>query len=97
MLDLKNLQNNFDEVTKKLKSKKVDENILKKLAELFASLKKEKTALEEFQAFQNKFSKELATAEDKESLKAKLSENKSKIHKIYAQIASWCAVFCLNF
>ncbi|WP_306181844.1 serine--tRNA ligase [Campylobacter jejuni] len=81
MLDLKNLQNNFDEVAKKLKNKKVDENILKKLAELFANLKKEKTALEEFQAFQNKFSKELATAEDKESLKAKLSENKSKINE----------------
>ncbi|HDZ5095483.1 TPA: serine--tRNA ligase [Campylobacter jejuni] len=81
MLDLKNLQNNFDEVAKKLKNKKVDENILKKLAELFGSLKKEKTALEEFQAFQNKFSKELATAEDKENLKIKLSENKIKINE----------------
>ncbi|EOI5177132.1 serine--tRNA ligase [Campylobacter jejuni] len=86
MLDLKNLQNNFDEVAKKLKNKKVDENILKKLAELFASLKKEKIALEEFQAFQNKFSKELATAEDKESLKAKLSENKSKINERSAKV-----------
>ncbi|EAL0832482.1 serine--tRNA ligase, partial [Campylobacter jejuni] len=84
--DLKNLQNNFDEVAKKLKNKKVDENILKKLAELFASLKKEKIALEEFQAFQNKFSKELATAEDKESLKAKLSENKSKINEQSAKV-----------
>lgn len=86
MLDLKNLQNNFDEVAKKLKNKKVDENILKRLAELFASLKKEKIALEEFQAFQNKFSKELATAEDKESLKAKLSENKSKINEQSAKV-----------
>ncbi|MPB84771.1 serine--tRNA ligase [Campylobacter jejuni] len=86
MLDLKNLQNNFDEVAKKLKNKKVDENILKKLAELFESLKKEKIALEEFQAFQNKFSKELATAEDKESLKAKLSENKSKINEQSAKV-----------
>ncbi|ECK8481796.1 serine--tRNA ligase [Campylobacter jejuni] len=86
MLDLKNLQNNFDEVAKKLKNKKVDENILKKLAELFASLKKEKIALEEFQAFHNKFSKELATAEDKESLKAKLSENKSKINEQSAKV-----------
>ncbi|EIJ3128218.1 serine--tRNA ligase [Campylobacter jejuni] len=86
MLDLKNLQNNFNEVAKKLKNKKVDENILKKLAELFASLKKEKIALEEFQAFQNKFSKELATAEDKESLKAKLSENKSKINEQSAKV-----------
>ncbi|EFR9452043.1 TPA: serine--tRNA ligase, partial [Campylobacter jejuni] len=67
-------------------NKKVDENILKKLAELFASLKKEKIALEEFQAFQNKFSKELATAEDKESLKAKLSENKSKINEQSAKV-----------
>ncbi|EAJ8882115.1 serine--tRNA ligase, partial [Campylobacter jejuni] len=56
------------------------------LAELFASLKKEKIALEEFQAFQNKFSKELATAEDKESLKAKLSENKSKINEQSAKV-----------
>ncbi|WP_421002592.1 serine--tRNA ligase [Campylobacter coli] len=86
MLDLKNLQNNFDEVAKKLKNKKVDENILKKLAELFASLKKEKTTLEEFQAFQNKFSKELATAEYKESLKAKLSENKIKINEQNARV-----------
>ncbi|EAJ7189092.1 serine--tRNA ligase [Campylobacter jejuni] len=86
MLDLKNLQNNFDEVAKKLKNKKVDENILKKLAELFASLKKEKIALEEFQAFQNKFSKELAMAQDKESLKAKLSKNKSKINEQSAKV-----------
>ncbi|WP_144744866.1 serine--tRNA ligase, partial [Campylobacter jejuni] len=67
-------------------NKKVDENILKKLAELFASLKKEKIALEEFQAFQNKFSKELAMAQDKESLKAKLSENKSKINEQSAKV-----------
>ncbi|EPZ5959851.1 serine--tRNA ligase, partial [Campylobacter coli] len=46
MLDLKNLQNNFDEVAKKLQNKKVDENILKNLAELFTNLKKEKASLE---------------------------------------------------
>ncbi|HEG0614132.1 TPA: serine--tRNA ligase [Campylobacter coli] len=86
MLDLKNLQNNFDEVAKKLQNKKVDESILKNLAELFANLKKEKASLEEFQAFQNKFSKELATAEYKESLKAKLSENKIKISEQNARV-----------
>lgn len=43
MLDLKNLQNNFDEVAKKLQNKKVDENILKNLAELFTNLKKRKS------------------------------------------------------
>ncbi|WP_261530256.1 serine--tRNA ligase [Campylobacter lari] len=80
MLDLKLLQNNFDEIAQKLKAKKVDENLLKELSDLFINLKKEKALLEEFQAFQNKFSKELATAQDKESLKAQLSQNKEKIN-----------------
>ena len=35
--------------------------------------------LEELQAFQNKISKELAKAENKEELKQQLSENKTKI------------------
>ncbi|MBZ7963491.1 serine--tRNA ligase [Campylobacter sp. 2457A] len=81
MLDLKKLQNQFDEVSQKLKNKKVDEETLKKLADLFALLKKERTILEELQAFQNKFSKELASAQDKEELKTKLSENKIKINE----------------
>lgn len=81
MLDLKNLQNNFEEIAKKLKAKKVDEELLKELNDNFIALKKEKASLEEFQAFQNKFSKELANADDKESLKAKLSENKTKINE----------------
>ncbi|EAK0818265.1 serine--tRNA ligase [Campylobacter lari] len=80
MLDLKLLQNNFDEIAQKLKAKKVDENLLKELSDLFINLKKEKALLEEFQAFQNKFSKELATAQDKESLKVQLSQNKEKIN-----------------
>lgn len=79
MLDLKYLQNNFEEVAKSLKNKKVDESLLKKLSDLFLNLKKEKANLEELQAFQNKFSKELSTAQDKENLKKQLSENKEKI------------------
>lgn len=79
MLDLKYLQNNFEEVAKSLKNKKVDESLLKKLSNLFLNLKKEKANLEELQAFQNKFSKELSTAQDKENLKKQLSENKEKI------------------
>ena len=79
MLDLKNLQNNFDELSKKLKNKGVDEVLLERLKNLFTALKAERQSLEELQAFQNKFSKELATSQDKESLKAKLSENKEKI------------------
>ncbi len=51
MLDLKNLQNNFDEVAKKLQNKKVDENILKNLAELFTNLKKKKRVWKNFKLF----------------------------------------------
>ena len=79
MLDLKRLQNDFEGVAAKLKNKKVDEALLKGLSEIFTLLKKERGLLEEFQAFQNKFSKELANAENKEELKQKLSENKTKI------------------
>ncbi|EAI7264931.1 serine--tRNA ligase [Campylobacter upsaliensis] len=79
MLDLKKLQNDFDSVATKLKNKKVDELLLKDLSEIFTLLKKEKMLLEELQAFQNKFSKELAKAENKEELKQQLSENKTKI------------------
>lgn len=81
MLDLKYLQNNFDTVSQSLKNKKVDEAVLQKLAQLFADLKKERMSLEEFQAFQNKYSKELFQSEDKENLKVKLSENKNKINE----------------
>lgn len=80
MLDLRLLQNNFEEISPKLKAKKVDENTLKQLQQLFIELKKEKAILEELQAFQNKFSKELAGAADKESLKIQLSQNKEKIN-----------------
>ncbi|EAJ4646346.1 serine--tRNA ligase [Campylobacter upsaliensis] len=79
MLDLKKIQNDFDSVATKLKNKKVDELLLKDLSEIFTLLKKEKMLLEELQAFQNKFSKELAKAENKEELKQQLSENKTKI------------------
>lgn len=80
MLDLRLLQNNFEKISPKLKAKKVDENTLKQLQQLFIELKKEKAILEELQAFQNKFSKELASATDKESLKIQLSQNKEKIN-----------------
>ena len=82
MLDLKLLEKDFDSVAAKLKAKKVDENLLKNLQICFVNLKKERAKLEEAQAFQNKFSKELASASDKENLKAKLNENKAKINEL---------------
>lgn len=86
MLDLKLLEKDFDSVAAKLKTKKVDENLLKNLQICFVNLKKERAKLEEAQAFQNKFSKELASASDKESLKAKLNENKAKINELNSRV-----------
>lgn len=86
MLDLKLLEKDFDSVAAKLKAKKVDENLLKNLQICFVNLKKERTKLEEAQAFQNKFSKELASASDKENLKAKLNENKAKINELNSRV-----------
>lgn len=86
MLDLKLLEKDFDSVAAKLKAKKVDENLLKNLQICFVNLKKERAKLEEAQAFQNKFSKELANASDKENLKAKLNENKAKINELNSKV-----------
>lgn len=86
MLDLKLLEKDFDSVATKLKAKKVDENLLKNLQICFVNLKKERAKLEEAQAFQNKFSKELASASDKENLKAKLNENKAKINELNSRV-----------
>lgn len=87
MLDLRLLEKDFENMAYKLKAKKVDETVLKNLQILFIKLKKERTLLEEAQAFQNKFSKELAQASDKESLKAKLNENKSKIASLNSKVS----------
>lgn len=86
MLDLKLLEKDFDSVAAKLKAKKVDENLLKNLQICFVNLKKERAKLEEAQAFQNKFSKELASVSDKENLKAKLNENKAKINELNSKV-----------
>lgn len=87
MVDLKLLEKDFDNVALRLKAKKVDENLLKNLQNLFTCLKKERAELEEAQAFQNKFSKELAKTEDKEALKAKLNENKAKIAELNSKVS----------
>ncbi|ARJ56154.1 serine--tRNA ligase [Campylobacter cuniculorum] len=86
MLDLKLFQKDFELFAQKLKNKKVDEDLLKILSELFAQLKKEKAILEELQAFQNKFSKELSNSTNKEELKIQLSENKAKISSLNQKV-----------
>lgn len=79
MIDLKLLQNDFDKFAKKLEAKKLDSALLAKVKDLFIKLKEQRALLEDLQAFQNKFSKELASAQNKDELKQKLSTNKEKI------------------
>ena len=86
MLDLRLLEKDFENVAKRLKSKNVDEGLLNELKSLFVGLKAAKNELENAQAFQNKFSKELAKAADKDTLKAQLSENKIKINELNSRV-----------
>lgn len=79
MIDLKLLQNDFDKFAKKLEAKKLDSALLANVKDLFIKLKEQRVLLEDLQAFQNKFSKELASAQNKDELKQKLSANKEKI------------------
>ncbi|WP_458699875.1 serine--tRNA ligase [Sulfurospirillum sp. 1307] len=85
MLDIKLLQNNFDEIAQKLRKKKVDEAILEKLKGISLKLKEERKALEELQAEQNKKSKMFGVyakeGKDINELKDELSKNKEQIAK----------------
>ncbi len=83
MLDLKALQNNFEEITNKLKKKKVDPLLLEELKKLSLSLKDQRKSLEILQADQNAKSKLFPIykkeGKDIAQLKAILNENKQNI------------------
>ena len=83
MLDIKLLQNEFDEVATKLRKKKVDEKTLEKIKKISLNLKTEKKVLEELQAEQNAKSKMFGVyakeGKDINELKAELSQNKTKV------------------
>ncbi len=85
MIDLKLLERDFDTVAQKLKKKKVDEELLSNLKEIFKELKEKRAILEEYQAIQNKKSKlfPLYKKEGKDigELKKELEENKQNIAK----------------
>jgi seryl-tRNA synthetase len=85
MIDIKALQNNFDEVSKKLQKKKIDKELLEKLRELSIELKDKKKILEDLQAKQNADSKLFPIyqkeGKDIAELKATLSQNKIQISK----------------
>lgn len=83
MIDIKALQNSFDEIANKLQKKKIDESLLAKLKELSLELKEKKVTLETLQAEQNTKSKLFPVyqkeGKDIASLKAELNVNKQKI------------------
>jgi seryl-tRNA synthetase len=83
MLDIKSLQNNFDEISSKLEKKKVDSELLNTLKVLSLELKEKKVVLETLQAEQNAKSKlfpvYMKEGKDIAALKRELEENKGKI------------------
>jgi seryl-tRNA synthetase len=83
MIDIKALQNNFDEISEKLQKKKVDSALLATLKTLSFELKEKKVILEALQAEQNAKSKlfplYMKEGKDVASLKKELEENKVKI------------------
>lgn len=80
MIDLKYLQNNFDQASSKLQKKGVDTATLENLQTLFASLKEANTTLEASKAEQNAMSKLFwqykREGKDITELKAKVDANK---------------------
>jgi len=88
MIDLKYLQKNFDEASKKLAKKGVDSDTLNNLKSLFAKLKEANRELEEAKAEQNRMSKLFGQykreGKDISELKAKVDANKEIIAKLQA-------------
>jgi seryl-tRNA synthetase len=80
MIDLKYLQNNFEEASAKLQKKGVETATLTKLQELFKTLKEQNAALEAMKAEQNSMSKlfgqYMREGKDITELKAKVDANK---------------------
>ena len=74
MINLKLIETNFEEFNKKLLAKKVSEDALRNLLEIYNELKKEKMQLENLQSIQNSKSKDLG-------IKAKNGEDISELKK----------------
>jgi seryl-tRNA synthetase len=83
MIDLKLLQKDFENISKKLQRKSVDEKLLEKVKIKFEELKEAKANFETLQAAQNTMSKEFGIykreGKDITELKAKVDENKIRI------------------
>lgn len=80
MIDLKQLENSFEEVAKSLATKGVDKELLTHMKTLFQDTKDARKDYEEKQALQNRLSKEFGMLKSKgadiASLQADLAENK---------------------
>ncbi|MCF6207233.1 MAG: serine--tRNA ligase [Sulfurovum sp.] len=89
MIDLKYIQNNFDEAAKKLQKKGVDTQTLETLKTLFAELKEANAALEAAKAEQNSMSKLFGQykreGKDVSELKAKVDANKAAMVPLQEQ------------
>lgn len=83
MLDIKLIQNDFENVAQSLRKKKVDESLLEELRTISLELKSARLVLEPLQAEQNSKSKLFGAyakeGKDVGALKAELSLNKEKI------------------
>lgn len=83
MINLKLIETNFEEFNKKLLAKKVSEDALRNLLEIYNELKKEKMQLENLQSIQNSKSKDLGikakNGEDISELKKELEINKANL------------------
>jgi seryl-tRNA synthetase len=83
MIDLKYIQNNFEEASKRLSKKGVSEDILNELNDLFQSLKSANAAYESTKAEQNRLSKLFGEYKQKgmdtNELKAQVDEMKAKL------------------
>jgi len=89
MIDLKYLQNNFDEASARLQKKGVDAAMLEKLQHLFSALKEANARLESAKAEQNSMSKLFGQykreGKDISELKAKVDANKAAMVPLLEQ------------
>ena len=87
MIDLKLLEKDFENISKRLKLKGVDENILEEIKNLFKEKKELKTEIEKLQNKRNILSKKIGSLikenkEEAEKIKQEVSEIKKEIEKL---------------
>ncbi len=89
MIDLKYLQKNFDEASRKLLKKGVDTQTLENLKELFSNLKEANAKFEETKAEQNKMSKLFGTymreKKDISELKVQIATKKEELVELQSR------------